>query len=145
MRPASPNTFNAGSARDARAGRDDNITTFPAEATFATLHVSSGGGGRRHFAGLWLGDQHRRDASTQAWLDLRVREAHLAALLEGHDLLERFGEIELEIVPFGPAQMRRAQHVGHGEQWMVPRGDRLLLIDVDRRITPPSIAQGGGQ
>src|SRR5262245_3901977 len=42
-------------------------------------------------------------------LHLRIDQPHLAALLERDDLLEAFGEVELEIVPLGPAEMRRAQ------------------------------------
>jgi len=83
--------------------------------------------------------------SPSARLDLRIGEPHLAALLEGHDLLERFGEIELEIVPFGPAQMGRAQHVGHGEEGVVAVGDRLLLVDIDRRMAGPPLPQRGEQ
>src|SRR4051812_3629289 len=58
----------------------------------------------------------------------RVGEAQLASLGEGDDLLEAFAEIQLERLPFGPAQMRRAEDVRHLQQRMVAAGDRLLLV-----------------
>ena len=63
------------------------------------------------------------------------------ALLELDDLLEALAEIELEVVPFRPAEMRRAQHVVHLQKRMVAAGDRLLLVDVHRRIARPALLQ----
>src|SRR5262249_26813983 len=76
-------------------------------------------------------------------LHLRIDQPHLAAVLECHDLLEAFPEVELEIVPFGPAEMRRAQHVVHFQERMVAVDDRLLLVDVDRGIAwAPGLERG---
>ena len=58
-----------------------------------------------------------------------------------HDLLEALAEIELEVVPLGPAEMRRAQHVVHLQERVVAAGDRLLLVDVHRGVAGPALLQ----
>src|SRR3982074_3170292 len=55
-------------------------------------------------------------------------------LLIRHHPLERLAEIELEVIPLGPAEMRRAENVRHRQERMIAAGDRLLLVDVDRGI-----------
>ena len=65
-------------------------------------------------------------------------------MLESDDLLIGLAEIELEIVPFGPGTVRRAQHVGQGEKRMIGRY-RLLLIDVDGGKTGAPQAQSREQ
>src|SRR5262245_22707718 len=62
----------------------------------------------------------------------RVCQPQRHSALVCDDLLERLAEIELEIVPFGPAEMGRAQDVGHRQERMISAGDRLLLVDIDR-------------
>src|SRR5262245_4882558 len=91
--------------------------------------------GSRRCATRWL------TGPSNARLDLRVGEAQRLALLERHDLLEGLAEIEFEIVPPGPAEMRCAQRVRHLQKRVVAAGDRLLLVDVDRRIAWPALAQ----
>src|SRR5579872_4625725 len=76
---------------------------------------------------------------------LGVREAQLCTFLVGCDLLERLGKIELEIVPFGPAEMRQAERVRHGEQWVIAADDWLFLIDIDRCVAGPPCPQGGNE
>jgi hypothetical protein len=61
-------------------------------------------------------------------------------LLIGHDLLERLAKIELEVVPFRPSEVRRAEDVGHRQERMVAVQDRLLLVDVDGGIAGPAAA-----
>src|SRR5579862_3354397 len=65
---------------------------------------------------------------------LGVGEAELATLGKIVDLFEAFAEIEFERFPFGPAEMRCAQRVGHLEKRMVATSDRLLIVDVDSGI-----------
>src|SRR5687767_1914956 len=73
--------------------------------------------------------------------DRRVAQPQRLALLELDDLLEALAEIELEIVPFRPAEMRRAQHVRHFQERMVAVDDRLLLIDIDRGVARPAVLE----
>ena len=81
-------------------------------------------------------------ASTTAFqVARRIPEPQRQALLVGDDLLERLAEIELEIRPFGPAEMGHAQHVRHRQERMVAADDRLLLVDVDGGIAGPALAQ----
>src|SRR5262245_11266155 len=76
---------------------------------------------------------------------LWVRKSYRKALLIGDDLLERLPEIQVEVGPFGPAQMGRAEHVRHRQERMISVGDRLLLVDVDSSIAGPALAQCGQQ
>src|SRR5262249_54874254 len=46
-------------------------------------------------------------------LHLWIGKPQLLALLISDDLLEGFAEIEIEIVPFGPSEMRHAERVRH--------------------------------
>src|SRR5690349_21207292 len=94
---------------------------------------------------MWRNAPTRPPTAASPRLHLRIDQPHLAAVLERHDLLEALCEVELEIVPFGPAEMRRAQHVRHLEEWMVAVHDRLLLVDVDRRIAGAAGAERGEQ
>ena len=71
---------------------------------------------------------------------VRISQPQWQALLIGHDLLERLAKIELEIVPFRPSEVRRAEDVGHRQERMVAVHDRLLLVDVDGGIAGPAAA-----
>src|SRR5262249_49258011 len=74
---------------------------------------------------------------------LRIGEPQRKPLFIGDDLLERLAEIELEIFPFRPAEMRRAENVGHRQEWMLD--DRLVLVHIDGGVAGPALAQRGEQ
>src|SRR5262245_21203675 len=74
-----------------------------------------------------------------ARLHVGIGQPQWQAALIGDDLLERLAEVELEVVPFRPAEMGRAQHVRHRQQRVVAVDDRLLLVDVDRGIARPPL------
>src|SRR4249920_389013 len=79
--------------------------------------------------------------SSRAWPDIRIGHSQRQAALIGNDLLERLAEIKLEIVPFRPSEVRRAQDVGHRQERMIAVHDRLLLVDVDGGVAGPALAQ----
>src|SRR5262245_9672340 len=83
----------------------------------------------------------RSSSSPRPRLHVRVAEPQRLALLELDDLLEALAEIELKIVPFAPAEMRRTQHVRHLQVRVIAVDDRLLLIDVDRGIAGTAFLQ----
>src|SRR5689334_2571452 len=74
---------------------------------------------------------------------VRIGEPQRKPLFIGDDLLERLAEIEFEIVPFRPAEMRRAENVGHRQERML--ADRLVFVHVDGGIAGPALAQRGEQ
>src|SRR5262249_47770629 len=82
-----------------------------------------------------LVDKGRKSAPR---LHVRVRKPQLLAFLVGDDLLEGLAEIEIEIVPFGPTEMRHAQRVGHFQQGVIAAGDRFVLVNVDSGVTGPA-------
>src|SRR5262249_62329529 len=81
-------------------------------------------------------------------LHLGIPEPHRKALLIRDDLLERLAEIKLEVRPFGPAEMGRAEDVRHGQERMVRVGDRLVFVNIDggiaRSALAPRAPQGSG-
>src|SRR5215813_181351 len=85
-------------------------------------------------------EAHRAPSSTSR-LNAGISQPQRQSALERDDLLERFAEIELKVLPLGPAEMGRAEHVGHGQERMVSVGDRLLLVDIDRGKAGPALAQ----
>ena len=67
-------------------------------------------------------------------LHVRVGQPQRFAFRKRDDLLECLAEIQLEIIPFRPAKMRRADHVRHRKERVIAAGDRLVLINIDRRV-----------
>src|SRR5437016_4820496 len=78
-------------------------------------------------------------------LHVRIAQPHRKALLIGDDLLERLTEIQLEVRPFGPAEMGRAENVRHEKEWMISVDDRLLFVNVDGGIAGSPLAQRAQQ
>src|SRR5581483_2630729 len=70
-----------------------------------------------------------------------IAQPQRLALLKFDDLLEALSKIELEVIPFRPPEMRRAQHIRHFEKRMVAVDDRLLLVDIHRRVAGPALLQ----
>src|SRR5215472_15444715 len=73
---------------------------------------------------------------------VRVREPQRLAFLIGDDLLEGLAKIEIEIVPFGPTEMRNAERVRHFQQGVITPEDRFLFINVNGGVTWPAGLQG---
>lgn len=69
-----------------------------------------------------------------------ISEPHRKAVLICDDLLERLAEIQLEVRPFGPAEMGRAEDVRHGQERMICVGDRLVFVNVNGGIAGPTLA-----
>src|SRR5215470_2171903 len=84
-------------------------------------------------------EAHQAPSSTSR-LHGRIPQPEGKTVLIRDDLLERLAEIELKVLPLGPAEVGRAEHVGHGQERMVSVGDRLLLVDVDRGKAGPALA-----
>src|SRR5439155_16830814 len=83
----------------------------------------------------------RTVASLHSRLHVWICQAHREALLVCRDLLKRLPEIELEVRPFGPAEMRRAENVGHGQERMIAVHDGLLFINIDGGVAGSALAQ----
>src|SRR5262245_46533026 len=84
---------------------------------------------------------NRHDSCSMSRLHLGISEPHRKTLLIRDDLLERLAEIELEVRPFGPAEMGRAEDVRHGQKWMIRVGDRLVFVNVDGGIAGSTLVQ----
>jgi len=74
-------------------------------------------------------------------LQLGISEPHGKTLLIRDDLLECLAEIQLEVRPFGPAEMGRAEDVRHGQERMIRVGDRLVFVNVNGGIAGSTLAQ----
>src|SRR5437762_9428591 len=67
-----------------------------------------------------------------------VHDVDRLAALVGENLVEDVGELQLPLVERDIAEMRRADDVVHGEERMLAIGDRLVLVDIDRRLSRPA-------